>query len=201
MSNQTTIDAYDTFAQAYDQGVVDFWTEFPQDFLHKFVGGLQGKRVLNLGSGSGRDAVLLRQLGVEVVCVDASKSMIDITAKLDFESYHTDFENMTFDLGSFDGVWAYCLLLHINRRQAAEVFRKLHTYLKPSSLCVVGVIEGDSEAMVEHEIMPGTSRYFQFYTNNELKRLVHAADFTIVHEQEYVADGGTFLSHIYEINK
>lgn len=197
MSDQTTIDAYDVYAQAYDQGVVDFWRDFPRDFLHQFVDGLQGKRVLNLGSGSGRDAVLLREMGLEVVCVDASQSMIDMTRSMGFESHLATFSDISFDAESFDGVWAYCSLLHIKKQQAAEIVQKLRALLKPGDLCVVGVIEGRNEARVAHEIMPDTSRYFKFYTSHELKELLHAAQFRFLHEREYEADGGMFLSHIY----
>ena len=197
MSDQITISAYDVYAHAYDQGVVDFWRDFPRDFLKKFAGELRGKRVLNLGSGSGRDAVLLRELGLEVVCVDASASMIAITQALGFESHLARFSDIDFAPQSFDGVWAYCSLLHVQRQHAAEVLRNLRAIIRPQGLCVVGVIEGQNEARYEHEIMPDTSRYFQYYDSAQLKLLLAEASFSFVHEQQYAADGGLFLSHIY----
>jgi hypothetical protein len=49
-----------------------------------------------LGSGSGRDAILLRDLGLEVLCADAAKSMVEMTRKLGFESVQTTFSEMNF---------------------------------------------------------------------------------------------------------
>src|SRR4051812_38097372 len=113
MQTNPTIDTYDKYAHVYDEEVVEFWDNFPQVFIDKFVSLLPGKRILNLGSGSGRDAVLLRNHGLEVVCLDASKAMVDITTKLGFESHLATFSELDLPTGSFDGVWAYTSLIHI----------------------------------------------------------------------------------------
>jgi SAM-dependent methyltransferase len=115
MSTNPTIETYDKYSQVYDNEVIGFWDNFPKDFVDSFVRQLPGKRVLNLGSGSGRDAVLLRNRGLEVVCLDASKAMTDITTNLGFESYNADFSHMDFTEASFDGVWAYTSLIHIRQ--------------------------------------------------------------------------------------
>jgi len=81
MKINQTIKTYDKYAQIYDDEVADFWDNFPETFIDNFVSLLHGQRILNLGSGSGRDAILLRNQKLEVVCVDASKAMIDITKK------------------------------------------------------------------------------------------------------------------------
>lgn len=99
-----TIETYDKYAQIYDEEVIEFWNYFPRDFISKFTSSLPGKRVLDLGSGSGRDAVLLREQGLEVICADASKAMVAMTKGLSFESYQTTFADLNFPESSFDGV-------------------------------------------------------------------------------------------------
>ena len=82
MSNDPTIEAYNTYAVLYDQEVTDFWNNFPKSFVDKFKEQTQGKHLLNLGSGSGRDAVILRDEEFNVVCLDASKEMVELTGQM-----------------------------------------------------------------------------------------------------------------------
>src|SRR5690606_30479001 len=109
MQDDQTIKAYDKYAEIYDGEVIDFWANFPLEFIDKFVASLPG----NLGSGSGRDAMLLKNRGLDVLCVDASKSMIGMTSAMGFESLLSSFSELDFPENSFDGVWAYTSLIHI----------------------------------------------------------------------------------------
>jgi SAM-dependent methyltransferase len=201
MTHNTTIDAYDQFADAYDQGVIDFWDEFPEDFLETFTDELTGKRILNLGSGSGRDALLLRDLGLDVICVDGAQSMVDITASLGFESHLATFDTMSFKEGSFDGIWAHGSLLHISKEDAAETLRYIRSLLKSDGLLAVGVIKGSGEDLITHDIMPGKARYFQFYESEELQRLVTSLGFHFLSQKDYVLPYDTFLNHLYKLNE
>ena len=160
MQDNPTIDAYNKYAQIYDEEVIEFWDNFPKEFLEQFVNSLPGKRILNLGSGSGRDAILLRDLGLEVVCVDGSQSMVDMTKKLGFESHLADFSQVDFPDESFDGVWAYTSLIHVPVREARQAIEKVHTILKPNGAFAFGAIEGNTAGMRERKTMPDAERYF-----------------------------------------
>lgn len=54
---QETIAAYDAYSGEYDEDTEYFWDTFPVSVLDAFVKRLPGKRILNLGSGPGRDAL------------------------------------------------------------------------------------------------------------------------------------------------
>ena len=71
-----TIDTYDRYHDVYDNETKDFWKNFPLTTIDFFAKHLEGKKVLDLGSGPSRDALLLKEAGLEVVCLDASKEMI-----------------------------------------------------------------------------------------------------------------------------
>jgi len=196
-THEITIQAYDSYADNYDRAIIEFWDKFPKDFINLFAASLQGKRVLNLGSGSGRDALLLRALGLEVVCVDASISMVNITTQLGFETYHTSFRDMSFPQGSFDGIWAYGSLLHISRKEAAVLLEHIKSLLRPKGTCALGVIQGKGSALVGHSITPDAKRYFQYYTHQELITLASRAGFTLLNSQEYDVGYDIFLNHLY----
>ncbi len=197
MPTNPTIETYDKYAQIYDEEVVEFWANFPQTFINKFVSALPGKRVLNLGSGSGRDAILLRAQGLEVICVDASKAMVEMTKGLGFESHQTTFADLSFPEASFDGVWAYTSLIHIPKNDAQKVIAHVHSMLKPDGAFVMGAIEGDAAGMVERKTMPGTMRYFKNYSKDELRELIEPLGFTFTYEEGYKPHNNVYLNQLY----
>lgn len=200
MQSNPTIAAYNKYAHVYDSEVVEFWDNFPKEFLREFVSLLSGKRVLNIGSGTGRDALLLKDLGLEVICVDASKSMVDITKELGFESYLADFSNVDFPTESFDGIWAYTSLIHVPKKDARLAIKKFSTLLKPDGIFAIGVIQGDTAGMVERKTMPGSQRYFKNYTKQELKDMIEPIGFTLKFEVDYQPHNSIYLNQLYRLN-
>lgn len=199
MQNDQTVAAYNKYAHVYDSEVIEFWNNFPKDFLNKFATATPGKLVLNVGSGTGRDALLLRDLGFEVICVDASRSMVDITSKLGFESYLADFSQLDFPESSFDGIWAYTSLIHVPKEDARQAVQSLRAMLKPKGTFVMGVIKGNTEGMVERKTMPGTQRYFKNYTAHELKELIEPVGFRLIYEKDYQPHNSIYINHLYEL--
>jgi ubiquinone/menaquinone biosynthesis C-methylase UbiE len=76
--DKQTIDTYNKRAKEYDDETVDFWNLFPRTFLDRFI-ELSGKEIVDVGSGPGRDGLLLQQAGKEIVCVDASEAMVKLS--------------------------------------------------------------------------------------------------------------------------
>lgn len=197
-----TIDAYNKYAGVYDDVVTDFWQNFPRGILREFTENLPGKDVVDLGSGSGRDAVLLRDAGLEVVCFDGSHEMAAMTRKLGFETHLADFSELNFPAESFDSVWAHTSLVHIKPDEAQAVIRKIRSILKPGGLFMMGAINGGADGMVTHKTMPDVARYFKFYTRDGLKRLIEPLGFTFVREEDYrPAHRLLYLNQIYRVDR
>ena len=76
-----TIRTYDAIHDLYDAETRDFWEKFPAATVREFVSRLHGKDVLNLGSGPGRDSLILREQGLSVTCIDGSKEMVEMSDK------------------------------------------------------------------------------------------------------------------------
>ncbi|MCW1907934.1 MAG: methyltransferase domain-containing protein [Candidatus Saccharibacteria bacterium] len=197
MSDNPTFQAYDRYADVYDQEVVDFWEQFPTEFIQAFQEQAPGNRVLNLGSGSGRDAVLLRQLGFEVTCVDASAAMVDMTRMLGFTSVQADFRTLDFTPESFDGIWAYTSLIHIPKSEAEEVLRSVRGLIPAGGVLALGVIQGDHDGMVTRDSMPDEARYFKFYTADELRGMAESAGYEFVYAKDYQPRNSVYLNHLY----
>jgi SAM-dependent methyltransferase len=197
MQINPTIETYNKYAQIYDKEVIEFWGNFPESFIDKFVSLLPGKRILDLGSGSGRDAMLLQSRGLEVVCLDASEAMVEITTKLGFESRLANFSELEFPPTSFDGVWAYMSLIHIPKDETKRVATRIHALLAPKGAFAVGTIKGDSAGMVERKTMPGVARYFKNYSKAELRQLIEPLGFSFQYEVDYQPRNSVYLNQLY----
>lgn len=173
--DKRTIDTYNDLAREYDAETADFWNLFPDAFIDTFAKQATGK-VLDVGSGPGRDGLLLQKQGLEVVCLDASDAMIKLSTDRGLESIIGDFNDLPFSDGSFDGVWAYTSLLHVPKSEVHKSFSEIARVLKRDGTLGLGMIEGNTELYRESSGV-GLPRWFSFYTREELEDLLAAHGF------------------------
>jgi SAM-dependent methyltransferase len=85
-------------------------------------------RVLEVGCGAGGMAERVRdELGAQVVAVDSSERMVELTRQRGLESYVADVQELPFGDGEFDCVFAGWVLYHVldRRRAISECARVL----------------------------------------------------------------------------
>ncbi len=194
--DQQTIDTYNKMAKEYDDETVDFWDRFPRTFLDKFV-ELSGKKILDVGSGPGRDGLLLQQAGKEVVCVDASEAMIKLSSERGLESVLAGFDTLPFEEESFDGVWSYTALLHIPKSFIIVPLNEIFRVLKPSGIFALGLIEGNTEEYKESSgiDMP---RWFSFYQKDEVENICKEHGFELVYFETFKPRSKNYLNFIFQ---
>ncbi|MEK7632858.1 MAG: class I SAM-dependent methyltransferase [Patescibacteria group bacterium] len=191
-----TIATYNALAQAYDNETVDFWARFPADFVDEFAGRVSGK-VLNVGSGPGRDSVLLRNREIDVTCFDASEAMIALTQAQGFRSVLGDFESMLFADGEFGGVWAYTSLLHMPKFRIDVAMNEIRRVLKDGGVFAIGMREGDFDGYRPSSEIDAP-RWFSFYSKTELEEILVRNGFEIVHFAEYTPGTKNYLNFIVQ---
>ena len=201
MSINPTIKAYDDYAEIYDAEVVDFWNNFPAQAIQEFVAALPGKKVLNLGSGSGRDALLLKSAGLTVTCLDASRSMCKLTEELGFPTIHTDFASIDIKGQQFDGVWAYTSLIHVPTEQLTKTVSYLRTQLPANGVLFLGLIAGNDDQLVERASMPGSQRYFRYYQSNEIDAIMRNTGYSLLYSDTYQPRHTTYLNRLYKCDQ
>jgi SAM-dependent methyltransferase len=198
-SANPTIAAYNQYHQVYDEEVAAFWNKFPQTTVQAFCNSLPGNNVLNVGSGSGRDAVILRGQGLTVTCLDASPKMVEMTRQLGFPSRVAEFSHMQLPAQEFDGAWAYTSLIHVPPAEAAQAIQAVARALKPHGTLLIGIILGQDAGMVTRKTMPGAQRYFKYYTKPEITNLVSPLGFELCYEEEYQPHNTIYLSQVYKL--
>lgn len=189
-----TIETYNQLAKEYDDETVDFWSRFPAEFIDEFGKRVLGK-ALNVGSGPGRDSVLLRNRGIDVMCLDASESMVKMTEAQGLRSILGDFESMPFADGEFDGVWAYTSLLHVPKSEIAQSMKEICRVLKSGGVFALGMIEGEFDG---YRASSGIDlqRWFSFYAKEEIETLLKEHGFEIIHFETFKPKTKNYLNFI-----
>lgn len=195
--DQQTIDTYNQLAEEYDKETTDFWERFPKTIFNKFIESIKGK-ILDVGSGPGRDGLILQNAGFEVVCLDASESMVKIAKERGLNAIVGDFTSLPFEDKSFDGVWAYTSLLHIPKAQVEKPLAEIARVLKPGGMFGLGLIEGDTELYRESSGV-GRPRWFSFYKKKEVENFLSQHGFKIIYFEEFKVNTKNYLNFISQL--
>jgi len=188
---QETKATYDKYASEYEEKTQDYIEKYIKEDFDLFLQNLKGKKILDLGSGPGRDSIKFKQRGFHPVCIDISKAMIDLCKRKGLEAYEMDMETLDFEDASFDGVWAYTSLLHLPKSKIKNVINKIRDILKTKGIFYLGMKTGNSEGFEENKRYPNHKRYFSLYSKEEIEKLL--SDFEILHFSKVEIDS----EHIY----
>lgn len=145
-------------------------------------GDLVGVRILEVGAGSGRDAVALARAGAEVVTLDYVGGSLDLTAKAAAQSAVTvhpvcgDGLGSPFADGTFDVVFHQGLLEHF--RDPGPLLRDNIRILRPGGCLVVDVPQTFHYYTLGKQILIALNRWFAGwetqFTVGQLERLMAA---------------------------
>ncbi len=181
ITNETFNEIADDYAKR-DSEVVDETFQVKKA-LDTFIQRLPADaRVLDIGSGGGRDSRYLAEHTFKVTGIDASERMIKnaSTAAPQIDYKQMDFEALDFPKESFDGIWANASLHHIPKDRIEPVLRKIHELLKEHGTFFMKVKHGSSEGIRENKKFGRMlKRYFAFYSPEELTEIFTAIGFKI----------------------
>ena len=170
-NTQRTVRSYEGFARQYDMLVNARRPPHIEDALRRLVQCLPfSGSVLEIGSGTGRDADFIESLGAVVRRTDATQAFLDLMAergkKADLLNVMTD----ELDGGPYDGVLAMGVLIHVDREQVGPVLRKIHAVLKPGGAFLVAMRKGEGETSGEYHTVQWTGERFAPLLQTKLLR-------------------------------
>ena len=173
-----TIEEYEKKAEEYSKTRqnIDPKLRETADF---FIKHLKGKKILDVGCGSGRDSQYFAERGLQVIGIDAVKAFIKIAkSKVPKAKFKLmDMRKLEFLGNSFDGLWASASLLHIPKAEAKQTIEEFKRVLKPNGILFIGVKQGEGERFVQEDNM---ERFFAYYTKEELEKLIEETGFKIL---------------------
>lgn len=172
----------------------DWWVAGTDAFISMLP---ENGRVLDVGCGSGVKSKYLLDHGMQVIGIDISDKLLEIakteapTAEFRELSMH-DLDTMP---ETFDGVFAQASLLHIPKKDAGNVVRKMVDRLVPGGLVYIAVKEVRSdkpEEAVEKESDYGYDyeRFFSYFSMSELEGYLAAAGARVMSTQRNPSPSG-----------
>ena len=173
-----TVAAYDGFAAAY---VAQTGRPNPltAEQVARFVAVLPPQpRILELGSGSGRDALSLEGAGAVVDRTDVTPGFVDLLERAGHRARVLD--PLSDDLGGpYDGIWAQACLLHVARADLGRLLLRLRDAVTPAGRLFLSLKEGDGENWSVHGSVTAP-RFFTFWREETLREVLTTAGWDVV---------------------
>lgn len=154
----------------------------------------KGSRILELGSGYGRDANYMRSLGYDVLVTDGAQGFVQLLREKGFGEAR-ELNALTDDFGTgYDMVFANGVFLHFTPGQLPQVLRKSYDCLKPGGTLAFSVKQGKGGEWSSQYL--NAPRYFYFWERPALEQLVIGADFTSMEITERTGSQAKWL-HVF----
>lgn len=134
------------------------------------------EKVLEIGSGSGRDANYLIENGFDVVGIDGSREMInraeDNYPKLKGKLIHAVLPDEFPDFGErFEGFYSIGTMMHLEEKDLVILLQKVNEVLVPKSPVYISV-SGDRE-------LKNDERFFLNFSKNDWINIFEKSNFII----------------------
>ena len=180
-----TVRAYEAFAADYHAGA----QELPLP-VATAVGRLAsilppGARVLEIGTGPGREARALEDAGLSVRRTDVTRAFVGLLRAQGLDADVLD--PLTDDLSDpaapgrpYDAVWAGASLLHVDRDDLPTVLTRLGRATRQGGLLHASLKEGDGESWSVHGSV-SAPRFFTYWREAPLREALTTAGWSVDH--------------------
>lgn len=151
-----------------------FWAEEYEYF--KQLQEPHGK-LLEIGSGSGREAIEWIKMGYEYIGIDTSISLIRIAKQNEPRGryFFSSVYEMPFFPNMFDAFSSWTMLPHIPKERIEEALKLIKVVLKPGGIGFIAMREGTGEKQE-----PETGRWFSYYSQSEFEPILVKHGFEIL---------------------
>ncbi|QQG38992.1 MAG: class I SAM-dependent methyltransferase [Candidatus Woesearchaeota archaeon] len=165
---EITRKTYDRSIDIYEKKVLQNYQKV-EKLVNIFLKHLTGKKILDLGAGTGNYGKAMKEKGYDVICIDNSEEMVKKCRQKGLIAKVMDIEELDFPENTFDGVCASASLIHIPKANLEKVLKSIKRVLKPGGLFYVGVQTGDGEKFIDGVKLVRGKRFIVYYQEEELK--------------------------------
>lgn len=129
-----TLDYYNTHPELFVSDTVDANMSAAQNIFLAAVSQenqpLNTIRLLDYGCGSGRDTKRFLELGYQVEALDGSEELVKIASEYTGIPVRLQLFQELEDVNRFDGIWACASILHVEKGELSDIFRRVSRALK-----------------------------------------------------------------------
>lgn len=126
----------------------------------------KGAKILDVGSGSGRDACYFKKQGYQVTALEPSKNLCrEIRKVFPGEIVCSDIQNYR-STERYDGIWACASLIHLQEEEVLCFFEKIDLYLNDNGIVYVSGKNGPPTGKAQD------GRYFLEFTEQLVEKIL-----------------------------
>lgn len=173
---------------AYNKEVANYVKLTPEQYLpnhkpmlrwiHTALAGLNpAETILEIGSGTGRDANYIRSKGFSVVCSDGAKGFVNLLRKKGNDCLEINVLTDEIPTG-FKLILANAVMSHFNKNQFQTVLKKIKSSLEEAGHFAFSVKEGHGEKWINEKLH--SKRYVRYWQVSELNNLLKHTGWEIV---------------------
>lgn len=169
--------------RAYEQHADGYAANSPQTVqgdLKAWIDGLLAftpadARIFEIGSGTGKDADYIEDLGYKVERSDAAESFIGMQALRGKDVRQFNVLTDSFDDDRYDLIYANAVLLHFTPTEVSRVFDTVRAGLNRTGRFAFTVKTGEGDELTTRKL--GAQRYFHYWPKEAITQAVLEAGF------------------------
>ena len=167
-----TLNVYEEHASQY----VDRTSNARSPLVDDLIGlTAAGDRVLELGTGPGRDAVALEAAGLSVDRTDGAAAFVERLTAAGHAARVLNLDAGDFG-GPYDAIFANAVLLHVPRARLTGVLEVARRATRAGGVLVASFKKGDGEGWSDQKL--DARRHFTYWQEDALEAVVRDAGWT-----------------------
>lgn len=163
---------YDLQASQRDASPIQEWKLEERASFLSLLQKENKHKLLEIGSGPGRDGEFFQKQGLQVTCIDLSSEMIRLCRQKGLTAHVMDMANLTFPANSFDAVYALNRLLHLTKTELPTILSQIDSLLKSNGVFFMGVYGGDDFEGTLEDDPSDPKRFFSYFTDEHIQKVV-----------------------------
>lgn len=191
-------EGYDKYANFYDKDTKNL-DSIDQGFL-SFVGRkLDGKKVLDVGCGTGRQTIRLFQRGVKIEGFDISEEMLNVLKKKcpQIPVKKGAAKYIAYDDESFEGV--VCNFLFVHLKNPVPILEEIYRVLKNDGEFFISIVHQRKTPILKNKEEKFRVKSF-FYSARKVRKFLEEQAFQILHE-EWVEENDIHIASLFRCRK
>lgn len=174
-----TFNTYNKIAKKYEEEYGKDLSDTP--YIDSFLEEINGKKILDIGCGTGTLSEYIANQGFIVDAIDFSEEMLKIARNKikNVNFIKMDMRNINID-EKYNGIMLAYSLFHISKKEVKEVIPKYYDLLKENGTMLIILQEGEGEKYVDENLEIGLKKFVNYYSFEEIEKILKDNHFAII---------------------
>jgi len=166
------------------EGVSQYWKEELTSFQKLLPQGV----VLEIGCGTGNEAILLKEMGYQYIGTDISEGMLSVAKdRCPYAVFVRHDFRIPTNFAELDGILGFASLLHLEKDELIPTLINLKKQLRSGGVGLFSLKEGQGTEV------DAKGRFYSYYTPEELSQYMIDSGFNLIDVTIHEEKGHNFI--------